>query len=541
MNPNALDQLQKIDRSQNIDGWNVQLYFLSRNPGVLLAIALVIVAMAVGLAAWVQKPISHTSSAAHSRTAKDLHKELARPKPKMAEIVAILPEVAYDAEEDTQVAQWIAASALTASEKLVAKAAWASLQEGDGFEPSADLLYFAHYVKPLRFANELIGDHYLESGDFHQAATYYRREARFPDAKSAREKLLAVTMASHDHDLLQTLGQDPAMAKELKPLHRVYLAAAEQKWIALLQPLAELQLTMLKPVPVFLAALAGLVWLAVALQSIQPPALFSFRVGLVFCAVFLGMLSTFPTLVSGLWMEESLGIQEGETLYESLRFFMLSVGPREEIIKLCFVVPLLPICIVRQSRLEMLIAGGSVGLGFAIWENLQYFAEYGSATAFTRFLTANFFHLVLTGLNSLALYDLVRNPVRRFGPFIGIFCGTVFSHGLYDFLASVPGMAIPFGNIVVFMLTSLFFFRTLRGLRDGSTDQLSIGATFVIGISILTGAILVLASREMGLQQALIVLGVTSFFMFMVGYMFFWQLGSGMSSVEEVSPSSYRV
>ena len=540
MNPNALDQLQKIDRSQNIDGWNVQLYFLSRNPGVLVAIALLIVAASFGLATWVQKPVSKADPV-HFRTAEDLHQELTLPQPKMAEVVAILQDVAYDEDEDGQVAQWIASSTLTQPEKLVAKAAWSSLQEGDGFEPSADLLYYAHYVKPLRFANELIGDHYLEVGDFQHAATYYRREARFPDAGTAREKLLEVTMASHDQELLRSVGQDPAMAKELKPLHRIYLAAAEQKWLDLLRPLAELQVALLKPVPAFLATLAGLVWLMVTLQSIQPPGIFSFRVGLVLCAVLMGMLSTFPTLISGLWMEEALGIREGETMYESLRFFLLSVGPREEILKLFFVVPFIPLCIVRKSRLEMLIVGGSVGLGFAIWENLQYFAEYGSATAFTRFLTANFFHLVLTGLNSLALYDLICHPVRRFWPFVGIFCGTVISHALYDFLASVPGMVIPFGNIIVFMLTSLCFFRTLRGLRDGSTDQLSIGATFVVGISILTGAILVLASREIGLHQTLIVLGVTSFFMFMVGYMFFWQLGSGMSSVEEVSPSSYHV
>ena len=540
VNPNALDQLQKIDRSQNIDGWNVQLYFFSRNPGVLLAVAVFIVGICFGIATWVQKPVSKAVPV-QILTTEDLKKELAQPKPDMAKVIAVLKDVAFDADEDVPVGEWITGAALTPSEKLVAKAAWSSLTEGDQFEPSADLLYYAHYVKPLRFANELIGDHYLETGEFHQAATYYRREARFPDAEAARTKLLEVTLAAQDREMLKSIGSDPTMAKDLKPEHRIYLAAAQQKWGDLLKPLGELQAHLLKPVPAFLAALAGLVWLAVALQSVQPPGLFSFRVALVLCAVVMGMCSTFPTLISGLWMEETLGLREGESLYQTLTYFLFSVGPREEILKLLFVVPLMPLCIVRKSRLEMLIAGGAVGLGFAIWENLQYFAQYGSAAAFTRFLTANFFHLALTGLNALALYDLICHPIRRFLPFVGIFVGTVVAHAMYDFLASVPGMVLLFGDTIIFMLVSLFFFRTLRVLRDGSTDQLSIGATFVVGVSTLTGAILILASREIGLHQTLLVLGVTSFFLFMVGYMFFWQLGSGMTVVEEVSPDSYRI
>ena len=48
--------------------------------------------------------------------------------------------------------------------------------------------------------------------------------------------------------------------------------------------------------------------------------------------------------------------------------------------------------LMRNSRLEMIVVAGCVGLGFAVWENLSYFAQYGSAVAFPRFLTANFFH-----------------------------------------------------------------------------------------------------------------------------------------------------
>src|SRR5204863_1796192 len=122
--------------------------------------------------------------------------------------------------------------------------------------------------------------------------------------------------------------------------------------------------------------------------------------------------------------------------FDDFLFFMLSVGPREEIIKLAFFVPFLPLLLFRKDRLEALMVAGCVGLGFAVWENLQYFAQYGSAVAFPRFLTANFFHFALTGLNGLALCDFLRSPIRRVLPFVGILAGTSFAHGAYDTLAT---------------------------------------------------------------------------------------------------------
>ena len=90
----------------------------------------------------------------------------------------------------------------------------------------------------------------------------------------------------------------------------------------------------------------------------------------------------------------------------------------------------------------------------------------------------------------------------------------------------------PDGSTLVkprFMLMSLFFFRKLQTLRDGSTDQLCIASTLVAGLSILGGAVIVFAAREMGLVPALVVLAVTGLFWVMVVYMFYWQLGEGMS------------
>ena len=536
---NQLESLQKIDRSQNIDGWRVQLYFFSRNPKTLAMIALFVTLIAVGVGWAVQKPIL-AQLGIDPFEATELKAELDKPQPDMGTIIAMLPRAAGSFFEDVPLPEWIAASQLSAADKLVTNALWTSLQEGDGFEPSADLLYYAHYVKPLRYTNELIGDHYLATEEYAKAAPYFRREAKFPDARKAREKLLAVSIELHDRPAIQELSKDPTFAAEFKPEHRLYFAAQERRWSEMVAPLRDLQASLLQPVPLALATLAGLVWFLVALQAVQPPGFFSFRMFLPPFAVVAGMVSTFPTLLSGLWMEGVFGLRHTGNVFDDFLFFMLSVGPREEIIKLAFFVPFLPLLLFRKDRLEALMLAGCVGLGFAVWENLQYFAQFGSAVAFPRFLTANFFHLALTGLNGLALFDLLRHPIRGFLPFVGIFLGTTLAHGAYDVMGSIQGVPVlVFGSMIIFMLVSLFFFRTLQKLRNATTDQLSIAGTFVVGISLLAGVIIVFAAREIGLIPTLATFAITGFGMIMVGYMFYWQLGEGMSAAGESPARPY--
>jgi RsiW-degrading membrane proteinase PrsW (M82 family) len=527
----ALEKLQQIDRSTEIDGWNVRIYFACRNPRVLMAIAFAILAIATGIGWIVQRPMAKAFGA--KLGGEDLKAELGQPHPDMERIVEMMPEAVF-ANDSLQNA--IATSQLSQTEKMVATALWTSLHDGDGFEPSADLLYYAHYIKPLRYANELIGDHYLETDEPEQAAAYYRREAKFADAREARAKLVQLYAAKHDRAGLRALADDPSFSGSFMPEHKLYFAASEHRWADLVAPLRDLQARLLKPVPMALAAIAGLAWFLVAWQMIQPPNLFGFRTIAPVLAVLAGMGSTFATLLASIWMEEIFGLAESRELFANLAFYMLGVGPREEIVKLIFFVPFVPLLLARKSRLEMLVVAGCVGLGFAIWENLLYFAQAGPVAAFPRFLTANFFHFVLTAFNGLALCDALREP-RRIPAFVGTLLGTSFAHGLYDALQGVHELAALLGNsklmampaMIVFMLMSLFFFRKLQTLRNGSTDQLCIAATLVAGLSLLGGAVLVFAAREMGLVPALVVLAVTGLFWVMVVYMFYWQLGEGMS------------
>lgn len=524
-------QPAQIDRTQNIEGWNVKLYFWSRQPHFLLALALAIIGIALVVAWFVQKPFREALGL-DNEPAKALQAELAKPKPEMEKVLELMPEAADFGTDQPEAEPWITQSQLSQPDKLVAQAYWASMHDWlVGFEPSADLLYYAHYIRPLRHANELLGDHFAGHDQPDEAITYYRREAKLPDAQKAREKLLGLVIEKRDRKQLREIGGDPAFAGDLKPEHKLYIAAVQHRWAELWMPLRDLQVRLMQPVPVIMAAVAGLVWFLIALQGIQPPSFLSFRVFAPIVAVGLGMLSILPTLVTGLWMEETFGLRHSGELFPDTLFFMLSVGPREELCKLALVLPLIPICMWRKSRLEMLVCAGCVGLGFAIWENLQYFANYGAAVAFPRFLTANFFHLALTGINGLALYDFLAKPGRNSLRFLVALLGTIFAHGLYDVFASVSNVRLLVsGAMLVLVLVSLFFFHMLRTLRDGSTDQCSIAATFAVGISVLIGTVIVLASHQIGMLAALLTLAVTGFGMIMIGAMFYRQLGEGMTA-----------
>ena len=83
----ALERLQKIDRSNEIDGWNIRLFFWSRDPRLLAITAAAILLLGVA-AAWCVRGEELT---ARQPGAGDLQKELARPKPDAAKIIELLP------------------------------------------------------------------------------------------------------------------------------------------------------------------------------------------------------------------------------------------------------------------------------------------------------------------------------------------------------------------------------------------------------------------------------------------------------------------
>ena len=73
-----------------------------------------------------------------------------------------------------------------------------------------------------------------------------------------------------------------------------------------------------------------------------------------------------------------------------------------------------------------------------------------------------------------------------------------------------------------------------RPLRDGATDQVNIAAILIAGLSLLTGVIFVCAAHQLGFAVAVVCLLLQVFVLGMIAYMFYWQLGEGMSAAAQV-------
>jgi RsiW-degrading membrane proteinase PrsW (M82 family) len=255
--------------------------------------------------------------------------------------------------------------------------------------------------------------------------------------------------------------------------------------------------------PLVLAALAGICWLIFCLQAAQVRGWRDSRLWLMLAAVALGGLSVWPTHFFSMWLERRLGLHETEDLVGGIRFFVLGVGLPEESAKLLCFVPLIPLLLWVRGDLIAMMTAGCVGLGFAFVENVSYFHGSLGTDAVGRYLTANPAHMTLTGLAGLALYRAVRDP-KGWGPqALLVFGLMVLAHGLYDATIVIPA----FGDLailgsIIFALVVYQFFRELRELRPKRVEVVSLTATFLAGVSLVTAATFVYISSLVGFGPA---------------------------------------
>jgi RsiW-degrading membrane proteinase PrsW (M82 family) len=257
------------------------------------------------------------------------------------------------------------------------------------------------------------------------------------------------------------------------------------------------------PGMVALASFAGCCWLAFLWQALRMRWPWDWRVPLTLVAVALGILSIWPTRFLNYWQEVEWGLREDMELAAGLRFFIVGVGLREELAKLVCLLPLMPILLRKRDEMLALIASACVGLGFAIAENMNYFIATLATSTLGRFLTANPFHMAATGLIGLAVYRAFRDP-RNWGPqALGVFGLLVFAHGLYDAATVLPDLAeYSLFATIIFALVLYQFFHELRTLRPSGRDTISLTATFLCGVSLLTAATFIYISAIAGARLA---------------------------------------
>jgi RsiW-degrading membrane proteinase PrsW (M82 family) len=278
--------------------------------------------------------------------------------------------------------------------------------------------------------------------------------------------------------------------------------AAEDRWGELWWSIPRAMWLGVAPGPAVLAAITGICWFTFLLQAGQPYRPTGIRWYLAAIGVVLGVASIWPTLFF-IWLQEvGWSFEESTELIPGLRYFILGVGLREELAKLLLFLPLVPWIIRRRSEREALLVAACVGLGFAMEENIGYFLGKASDTT-GRFLTANFFHLSLTGLVGLALCRGIWNPRERAGEAIGTFLLAVVLHGLYDSFIVLPALQqYAIFNSVLYILLAHRFFHEMRTWWQPPGETVSLTGTFLFSMAVIVAVTLVYLSAQMGIELA---------------------------------------
>lgn len=366
----------------------------------------------------------------------------------------------------------------------------------------ARLIALARADSPPRHANLALG-HALPPST--QRGEAFEREASLHDSDRAREHALETYALLTDEDALARLLADPAYAAVADGTIPYLVARERLDWAGIFLWMGPAQHADHSPTFIVLGILSGIIWLVFLAYAGEVRSPKSSRLLLCVVAVLLGALSTIPTLVASVWMEEVLGVQPSSTLQGGLAYFVASVGLREELCKLLAFLPLAPIVIRRGNPLEMLVVAGCVGLGFAAEENVSYFSQSAGGDAAGRFLTANFGHVVDTGLIGFAFCRMWIE--KRVSDFFLIFILVVVGHGVYDALIVLPQLEgySPL-SATIYVAVAFVFFGELKSYTSRERRAVPLSAVFVYGLVTLLGVSLIASAWELGFTTALTVL-----------------------------------
>jgi RsiW-degrading membrane proteinase PrsW (M82 family) len=365
----------------------------------------------------------------------------------------------------------------------------------------------AKETPPTPWYNHLLAEDAARSGNLSAAAEYFEREGlAFPERSADVGEALDLWMSTDDWDRVRDRMGDPRVLSAIHAETRARFAIHEHdlwgavKWTALgyRERLAAWSLAM--------SGVSALAW-----------GFFCFRLGkfgehprrrfFFYVAAFvLGVLSVAPTLFLITIEETKLNLVETGDAARDILFFVFGVGLREEASKLLLFAALLPALRKWGDKLDVLVCGALVGMGFASEENLGYLAGGDLHVGLGRFLTANFFHMALTGTLAAALDDFVTDTERHASDFSRVALMIVGLHGAYDFLISHEEYGGSYMAMVVFVFLTRLFLAAIESSRGRVDRRLSLLHAFVLAAAVVTGVSAVHAATAVGPMHAAMVM-----------------------------------
>ncbi len=452
-----------------------------------------------GLAVSEDDPDRPPATATAPRLLDAFAEEIAAPGLRFIDVLwampALEPYVAADGREPLRTA---IATRFSPAESALAVdflAAW-TLQDRDAF---ARLQAHAMQPDPPRFARYALGRVLMKRENFHAAYELFRHEGELDEAGESRFMAVQALAQGKDFTTLATLRDDPRYQRYFTPYVALQASIETRDWLGILKAIPATQIHSYQHNVIIVTIIAGLAWtlFLVHLGEITP--ILSRTAVLCGLGFIAGVISTTPTIFCVIVQDNILGFSAGEDIYRSFAYYIVGVGAREELCKLLLFAPLLPILIKRDDEREALIVACFVGLGFAIEENGSYFMLSEAAAAPGRFLTANFFHLALTGLNGLALFRACTRGMSGLNDLMLVLPLTITAHGVYDALLDLPGVeGAGFFAIIVYVAFNFYFFSRIHPLRNNVRMTLSLTGSFVFGVSILAATVIAFQMATLG-------------------------------------------
>jgi RsiW-degrading membrane proteinase PrsW (M82 family) len=345
---------------------------------------------------------------------------------------------------------------------------------------------------PQMLAAELYGSAQKRVGNAEAAMRgFYTEGLHFPDAAAAREEALRLAVTLRSLDTLRGIATQPGWIEACHPLLQHHAGAllgdVWMQWRGLVHH-------RLNEVPYGMLALAFFVaalWYFILVQHSDHA---RWRWARPMPALMAGVCSVWPTLTILAYQEYTQGMTADAPFPHDLIYYLLGVGLREEGCKLALFALFLPWLLWRRQPGLAMLTGAFVGLGFSLEENIGYYQDFGGTIAWTRFLSANFLHISLTGVCAHSLYNMLRTRFATADEFIATFAIAVAAHGGYDWLGT--GILGDNGwlSIIVLVLTASRFIDLLAAETNPTRLTISPRAVFTFGSAVLIAISFVLGA-----------------------------------------------
>jgi RsiW-degrading membrane proteinase PrsW (M82 family) len=352
---------------------------------------------------------------------------------------------------------------------------------------------------PLAWYNHALAREAVRQHDLDEAAKRYEREGlAYPERHEDVDRALLIWMETDAWDHVRERMQDARVASSVEPMTKYQYAVHERDWKRAAKWLALGWRPRFKLPSLVMTAVAALAWgfFCARLGKLGEKPL---RRSIFYLVAFvLGVLSVVPTVCLIAVEEAQLRLVATGDATRDILFYVFGVGLREEASKLLLFAPLLVVLRKWGDKLDVLVCGAMVGLGFAAEENLGYLAGGDLHTGLGRFLTANFLHMAMTAILAASLDDFVSDREKHAADFSRTTVMVVVMHGGYDFLLSHEEFGGAYFAMAVFFFLVKMFLAAVDHARRKADRGLTLTQAFVLAVAVVTGTSAVYAVAAVG-------------------------------------------